>query len=216
MRINEPLLREGLRHYLNSSDSAPLRATIGLSLLMGIALSIFIGCFGLLLVPTIIWTWEGLRMIWSAATLDIYRVDKGNERLKNPKMLKFLVAHVIIIERHGFSLAIGSFDPDQDRVFPILARLSREFAELYMQGPKTRSDLDMVQMLRDVSFQRDRRPRLVPMSHAGDLDLYLFDLALDLSGVYDAGCTTLVACIADERKNLVQVPWSYVAPAIEI
>jgi hypothetical protein len=88
------------------------------------------------------------------------------------------------------------------------------FGELYTQGSDRVEDTTLVEMLRDDKY-RGRR-RLVPGSHAGGTDLYLFDMVLDLSQAGQMPAAgALIACLATPGDDgmIVQIPWRVFQPA---
>lgn len=217
MRIHQELLRKRVLAYLSSPAANDLWDIIGCSLLMGLFFSCFSLCLGLVMLPTIVWTWPGLKSLWNGLTFNDYRSDKANQLRKNPADLYPIITHSIIIGPQGFGLVAGSFDPDVERTIGRLAKLAIQFGELYRHGPTDPADNELFALLRDDQFKQERR-RKVPSQYAGDLEIYLFDVWIDLAKTFDVSpASPLVACIATKGDEGIigQIPWDVVAPAIE-
>src|SRR5947209_19003612 len=78
---------------------------------------------GLILLPTIVKTRLGLKLIWYALSLTPFRKDESRQFRKDPSPLHALIASSIIIGpdgRHG--LVLGTFDREVEQDLDLLAR----------------------------------------------------------------------------------------------
>jgi len=190
-----------------------------MSLGMCLAAGVFLGCMGLCMVPTIVWTLAGLQALWSVARLQFLEPMNDNAA-KHPERLMPLVAHLVIIgPDRQHALALGTFLPSNRYSVDWLAQLARWFGEVYVgKAADLASHAELYTLLHDDMYRPDRR-RCVPERYSNGLELYLFDVELNIheSQVTTYG-TPLFAFAAEpgEKGEIAALPWFVVKDAVHV
>jgi hypothetical protein len=168
------------------------------------------------MLPTIVWTKNGLKAIWSVLRLEQFSVLKDNPSRK-PETLVSLIAHGVIIgpdQKHA--LALGSLTPGR-RTPDDLAQMAAWLANVYEEGPSRPEEEPLFETLRDDTYRPWRRRR-VPEPFAGaEEELYLFDVEVDpQEGRPTPYDTVMFAFVAKpgEKGEIVQVPWGVADAAV--
>jgi hypothetical protein len=216
MYIDRQQLGRNVQAFLQGPDGGALLAQSRPSVAEGLVVTAIALSVGCILLPTIIWTINGLKMIGYALSLKAFSEGDKRDAFNDPSRLVPLLAHGIIIGPHGHALLLATFDPNAEQDVGRLAGIAGQLANLYSNGPTRPQDEAMHQLLRDDVFQEHRRRR-VPAPYADGVELYLFDAFIDKAKIgWTSGGIPLVACVATpgEEGVIAQVPWQVVAPAL--
>ena len=217
IRINDELLSRNMQAFLRSPGGRSVLETFDMSLGMCLAAGVFLGCMGLCMVPTIIWTLAGLQTLWAVARLQFLEPMYDNAA-KHPERLVPLIAHLVIVgpdQKHA--LALGSFLPSQRYSVDWLAQLARWFGEVYVgKAADLENHAELYTLLHDDTYHPDRRRR-VPERYAGGHELYLLDVEVNPreAQVSPFG-TPLFAFAAEpgEKGEIAALPWFVVKDAV--
>ncbi len=217
MSIDHPRLRSLVARHLRSPEAAPVYDEFHVPWALGAALTAGALVAGNFLIPTLVGTRLGLQLIWFAIRGKAFD-SRGKHLRDDPDRLRPLITHGIIIGPGGHGLVLGSFDPAVDADTTFLAERAALLANLYAEGPESPEDQAALTLLRDDTYQRNRR-RAVPEPQAGGRALTLFDLKIDDEQIgVGPGGGILVACVAtppdDPDALIVQIPWSVIADAV--
>jgi hypothetical protein len=177
--VDETVFRRNMAAFLKSPAAGKVFEELDTPWwLCGLGAVILFGA-GVLMLPTIVWTKNGLKAIWSVLRLEQFSVLKDNPSRK-PETLCALVAHGVIIgpdQKHA--LALGALTPGK-RTPDDLAQMAMRLANLYEVGPSRPEEEPLVDLLRDDTFRPWRRRRIPESFAGGDDELYLFDVEVDL------------------------------------
>jgi hypothetical protein len=217
--IDEAQLQTTAQQYLRSPYAQKVYEEFDVSFGMCLFMNCLVGCFGLLMLPTIRWTLDGAKCLWSAATFESFGAMKKNAR-HNPGKLRALILHLIIIgpdRKHA--LAVGTFRPAGSYSADWLAQAAAKLANIYTQGPSSPSEQPLYELLRDDTFHPNRR-RLIPPPIDYGLELMLFDVEIEnlaegRETPYESVMFTFLA-EPEEKGGIIQVPWAVAAEAVQV
>lgn len=217
MRIDHPKLRSLVARYLRTPESEPVYDEFEVPPALSAALTFVALVAGSVLVPTLIGTRFGLKLIGFAIRGEAFD-SRGKHLRAEPDRLRPLIAHGIIIGPSGHGLVLGSFDTRVEANTEFLAERAALLAHLYAEGSDAPDDQAALALMRDDNYRRNRR-RPVPEPQAQGRSLTLFDIKIDPEQIgVGPGGGILVACVAtgpdDADPLIVQIPWSVVADAV--
>ena len=233
IHIDEQVLRRNVLAYLRSPAGRRVVAWFEPSITMAVLATVVMCGLGLCLLPTVIGTRSGLRILWNVVTLKAFS-SSGREVQGDLEKLRPLIAHSIMIGPTGrYALALGSFSPTTARSADWLAQKAASLASVHIgddawEGAEHTALRDL---LRDDVFRRNRRRRLPEPYAEGhnvllfDVDLFVFDE--NISGRCDCqatGASVLMAFVANygkqelngESGEIHAIPWSVVNEAVHI
>jgi len=218
IQIDDVRLRANLQAYLRTPAAEQIFDEFDTPwwlCFIGLGILLTIGCC---MLPTIIWTLDGLKSLWSVLKLEPLS-ELGKSVHNDPNSLVPIVAHGIIIgpdQKHA--LALGTFLPSRDYSVDSLASQAAWMGKLYKTDSPRAQDRPLWELLRDDSYRPCRRRR-VPEPSADGKELYLFDVevnpqesaALPLETVLFAFVATV-----GEKGEIMQLPWAVTQGAVEI
>jgi hypothetical protein len=218
IQVNEPLLRRSFASYLKSGLGRSIYEEFDTPVWMCVAMSLLFLVLGLLMLPTIVWTVDGLKALWSVFSLEPFRLLADNTR-NHPERLQPLLCCGVIIgpdQRHG--LVVGSFSPTSEYSLDWLAKTAAFLAHTYSSGAEKPEDEPLCALLREDKFHLWRRRR-VPEPYANGVELYLFDVEVDLKQgretPYDAILMVFVGT-PGEKGQIMHLPWRIANAAVSI
>jgi hypothetical protein len=218
IQIDDARLRANLQAYLRTPAAEQIFDEFDSPWwLCFIALGILL-TFGCCMLPTIIWTLDGLKALWSVLKLEPLS-ELGKSVRNDPNSLVPIVAHGIIIgpdQKHA--LAVGTFLPTSEYSVDWLSSQAAWMGELYGQSNPPHEDRPLWELLRDDNYRPYRRRR-VPEPFADGKQLYLLDVEVDpREGAASPQGAVLFAFVATvgEKGEIMQLPWAITQGAVEI
>jgi hypothetical protein len=180
IKVDENLFRERLQAFLRSSYSEVVWATLTTGGTEHFAVNGLYLFAGFIQLFTVIWTWNGMKMIWAVLS---GKVSAGIEnctvtRATPEKIHPLLAACIIIGPDRKHALGLGTFQKPNTYTFDWLAERAEYFGRLYADGPQHSSEESMVALMKDDMYEPFRRRR-VPEPFAGGVELYLLDIEVD-------------------------------------
>lgn len=217
--IDDAELRRKVLDYLRSPAAEYIFKAVEVPFWLSVVGAALLGCAGLCMLPTIIWTLAGLRALWSVLRLEQFRVPNARQ---HPEKLVPVIGYSIIVgpdKRHGLILATFGSQSQCDPSW--MADKASRLAELDSQakaGTSRPEDEPICALLREDSFRPSRR-RKIPESFAKHADLWMLDVEADPKEVFVwPDRAALFAFVAEpgERGDVVQIPWKIVASAVRL
>ncbi|MCI0359850.1 MAG: hypothetical protein L0211_15340 [Planctomycetaceae bacterium] len=218
IQIDDARLRANLLAYLRTPAAEPIFEefdTPWWACLIGVAILATIACC---MLPTIIWTLDGLKALWSVLKLEPLAELSKSVR-DDPESLVPLVVHGVIIgpdQKHA--LGLGTFLTAEEYSVDWLASQAERMGKLYKTDSPPAQDRPLWELLRDDNYRPYRRRR-VPEPFAEGQEFYLFDVEVDPSeGAALPGVAVLFAMVATsgEKGEIKQLPWAVTQGAVEI
>ena len=216
--IDEAALQRNVAAFLRTPAAERVYEELDTPWWLCLIVWVFVLVAGLIMLPTIIWTITGLKMIWSALRFQQFSVLADNTR-RRPDLIKPLIGCGIIIgpdEKHA--LALGTFRSPREYSADRLAMKASELATLYSDGSDRPEDKSVCELLHDDTYHPYRRRR-VPEPHAEGLEMFLLDVEVELpEGRMTPYDTVLFAFLATggDKGEIVQIPWAVVQDAVHI
>jgi len=180
---------------------------------------LILGCIGLCMLPTIVYTLAGLQALWSLARLQFLEPMYDNAA-RHPERLVPLIGHGIIIgpdQKHA--LVLGTLLPSNSCSADWLAQLAEWLGAVYTgRAPDLHLHQELSALLHDDMYRPDRRRR-VPERYAGGYELYLFDVELNLSESLLTPHGNLLFVFAaepGEKGEIAALPWHVARDAVHI
>jgi hypothetical protein len=106
----------------------------------------------------------------------------------------------------GPGMVIGSFDDDPALSADVMLQLATELHAIYANGPTSAAQQPVCDMLRDDTYQTDRR-RLLPLDYTRGKRIYIFDLWFDNdwlpAGKTHMACLPCIAKPGDEGPIMI-------------
>jgi hypothetical protein len=213
MRVNYPQFNRQVGIYLRSRNGQAFFDSVEIPLWAILVLNAMGVVVGLVLLVSIVRSWQGLKTLWSILRGKGVE-DPWRQLRQQPELLRPLIGVGIIIGSQGHGLVLGTFDDRIPLIF--LVRKSKELASLYASGASSPHEEEIVELLQDDVFQNRRRRRVVAPQAEGR-ELYLFDMKLKLDEL-SAGPneSVLIACVATtgEKGVIEQIPWDIAADSV--
>lgn len=202
--------------YLQTDAGKKVYEEFEIPWVLSLFFSVLLAIVGLLLVLSIVGIKVGFKLLLWVFRLEMFR-NEGTALRKNPDQLRPMIAYGIIIGSKSYGLALGTFSEEDEQEMEFLARKAEELAELYLSDCEDPVDKPMFDLLRDDTYQSNRR-RAVPEPHADGRALYLFDLYIDRNDCVLMDECVLIACVATEGETglIKQIPWSVVRNTVEL
>jgi hypothetical protein len=216
IHIDDARLRSNLQAFLRTPAAEPIFEEFDTPWWLCLLGAIILLIAGLCMLPTIIWTLNGLEALWSVLKLEQFKPLGDNPR-QHPEKLVPLIAHGIIIgpdQKHA--LALGTFAPSSTYSANWLAAKAAWLGELYSEDEPSPEDKPVWDLLRDDTFHPYRRRRL-PEPHAEGKELYLLDVEVHPGeGQETPQGTVLFAFVAEpgEKGEIAPLPWSATQGAV--
>ncbi len=220
-RIDSPanvrFLNQRLKEHLKTPAGRLVRENFTFPMWLRYLQMLVLVVFGLLALPTIVFTIGGLRFLWSAITLEPFNDLRGKEI---DESLRIIVASMVIANQQiltgkvdqGPALLLGTFEADERFSLSIQSELASRLASIYLQGPTDPEEEEVYAILRDDEYRASRR-QSVPSSIVGSANILLFDVefSVRMAKIVN-GNSVLVACVVDPREKgeIYQLPWSVI------
>jgi hypothetical protein len=217
--VDDALLRQRLHAYLRTPQAEPiwdeLTTSFGICL-FGNLLLLVIHTIQLF---TIRWTLDGLKGLWTIVTLQNFRPMWETSR-KHPERIHPLLAAGIIVGPDGkHALALGTFQPSSSYSVDWLAAKAAYFGNVYCDGATNASEEPLFALLHDDTYRAYRR-RPVPEAYTDGVELYLFDVEVDLHQSFPITAETRLFLFATNKPGesgiIAMVPWAVADEAITV
>jgi len=217
--IDEVSLRRNLQAFLRSPAAEPVYQELEIPFSVCFLGALLLIVMGTCMLPTIVWTLAGLQLLWGVLTLEPFKPAFDNPR-KRPESLVPLICHGIIIgpdRKHA--LVLGTFLPPSRYSCDWLAMKAALFGQLYTgEAAASSHDAELLALLRDDAYRPCRRRR-VPEPHAEGVEMFLFDVVVNVNEVQVAPFgAPLFAFVAEpgEKGDTVNIPWKVAQDAVRI
>jgi hypothetical protein len=217
--LDDELFRQRLQAFLRTPAAAPVWEELSTSLgicLFGSALLLVIHTVQLF---TIRWTLDGLKGLWQVLTLQNFKPMFEISR-KHPERVHPLIAAGIIVGPDGkHALAVGSFQPSNTYSLDWLAQKAAGFADVYVEGATHASEEPLYELLRDDTYRPYRRRRL-PDAYSDGVELYLFDVEVELAQSYpitdDCNLFSFAVTKPGPEGIIAMTPWAVADGALTV
>jgi hypothetical protein len=218
LSIDDNALRQDVVAFLRSPSGQRVLEDLHIPLWLCAAGAIILGCAGMCMLPTIIWTLTGVRALLSLVRL--VQSTGGNPQ-EHPEKLVPLIGYVAVVgpdQQHALVLATFGAQSLSDPA--LLASKANQIAKIYgwcKSSTSIAADEPLCTLLRDDTFQPRRRRRL-PELWAEHAELWLLDVKLDPQEVFiwEEQNVVLAALVAEpeDRGGVAHIPWSVVQNAV--
>jgi hypothetical protein len=160
---------------------------------------------------------DGLKGLWMIVTLQNFKPMFETSRKHPERIHPVLAAGIIIGPDRKHALAVGSFQPTKSYSFERLAAKAAYFGDVYSDGPSNDREEGLYTLLKDDTYRAYRRRR-VPDEYSDGIELYLFDVEVDLHQSFPLTPDTRLFLFATnnvgESGTIAMAPWLVADDAI--
>lgn len=177
--------------------------------------------FGLLALPTIVFTRAGLKMLWSFIRLEPLR-DLSGKQLK--ARLRIIIAclvdaepGVLNFEIRGHCLVLGTLNTEKRIRLSLQAELANYLRQIRTEGPSDIEEQEIYEILCEEKPAEPFRRRTIPSSISGELELTLFDCILEAAYFHTGDHAKFAAFVIDPEENgdMYPILWDNVEDLVE-